>query len=220
MLNIEKELWDEGYNYIACIDEVGRGCLAGDVVACAIIMPKNLRIEGVNDSKKVSENKREKLYDVILENAIGYGIGVIDSKTIDKINIKKSTHLAMKLAIENIKDKNGYIIKPDFLLIDAEKLDIDIPQRNIIKGDSKSHGIAAASIIAKVFRDRICRELSKVYTQYGFEKNKGYGTKEHREALLKFGPAPIHRISFLKNILGDNIQFDFMENSNENRIKL
>ena len=212
MLSIEKKLWDEGYNYIACIDEVGRGCLAGDVVACAIIMPKNLIIDGVNDSKKISEKKREKLYDVILENAVGYGVGVVDAETIDKIIIKRSTHLAMKLAINNIKGKNGNSIRPDYLLIDAEKLDVDIPQSNIIKGDAKSHGIAAASIIAKVFRDRTLKELSNQYTKYGFERNKGYGTKEHREALLEFGPTPIHRISFLKNILGENIQLNFGDN--------
>ncbi|WP_130806934.1 ribonuclease HII [Senegalia massiliensis] len=201
MLKIETEIWNEGYEYIACIDEVGRGCLAGDVVACAVIMPRDLIIEGVKDSKKVTPKNREKLYDIIHENAIAVGIGAVDNETIDKINIKKSTHLAMKKAIENLKTKDGNYIKPHMLLIDAEKLDIDIEQRSIIKGDSKCHGIAAASIIAKVYRDRILIDLANKYSGYAFEKNKGYGTKEHREALKKIGPTPIHRMTFLKNIL-------------------
>lgn len=201
MLSIESEIWNDGYEFIACIDEVGRGCLAGEVVACAIIMPKGLLIPDVNDSKKLSEKKREKLYDIILENAIGYGIGSVDSKTIDEINIKKSTHLAMLKAIENIKDKNGNKIVPQYLLIDAEKLETDIPQKNIIKGDSKCHGIASASIIAKVYRDRKMVEISNIYKDYGFEKHKGYGTKLHRQAILEHGPLEIHRLSFLRNIL-------------------
>lgn len=206
MIEIEQSIWNDGYKNIACIDEVGRGCLAGDVVACAIIMPKDLIIEGINDSKKLSERKREILYDIILENAIGFGIGIVDNKTIDEINIKKSTHLAMKKAISNIKDKNGNNIEPDYLLIDAEKLDLKLPQKNVIKGDSKCQGIAAASIIAKVFRDRMLKGLSMKYPVYKFEKNKGYGTKEHREAILKYGPCEIHRMSFLKNILNKNIK--------------
>ncbi|MBS4539778.1 ribonuclease HII [Clostridium sp. D2Q-11] len=201
MLKIEQEIWNDGYEYIACIDEVGRGCLAGDVVACAIVMPKDILIDGVKDSKKVSPKNREKLYDIIHEKAIAVGIGSVDNNTIDEINIRKSTHLAMKKAIENLRTKEGKKIVPNMLLIDAEKIDIDIEQRSIIKGDAKCHGIAAASIIAKVYRDRTIVELSEVYSGYAFEKNKGYGTKEHREALKELGPTPIHRMTFLKNIL-------------------
>lgn len=210
MLTIENEIRNEGYEYIACIDEVGRGCLAGDVVACAIIMPKDLLIEGVNDSKKLTAKKREILYDNIIEQAVAVGIGSVDNKTIDEINIKKSTFLAMKKAISNLKDKKGNSISPDFLLIDAEKLDVDIPQKNVIKGDEKCHGIAAASIIAKVYRDRQCIKWAEEYIGYGLEKNKGYGTKEHREAILAKGPTPIHRMSFLKNILSKEKQISFL----------
>ncbi|MGO1367903.1 MAG: ribonuclease HII [Senegalia sp. (in: firmicutes)] len=201
MLKIETDIWNNGYEYIACIDEVGRGCLAGDVVACAVVMPKDLLIEGVKDSKKVTPKNREKLYDIIYEKSLAIGIGSVDNKIIDKINIKNSTHLAMKKAIENLKTKTGEVIKPDMLLIDAEKIDIDIKQTSIIKGDAKCHGIAAASIMAKVYRDRILVELAKEYTGYALEKNKGYGTKEHRDALKEIGPSPIHRMTFLKNIL-------------------
>ncbi|MTI69981.1 MAG: ribonuclease HII [Firmicutes bacterium] len=210
MLTIEKELWKEGYNYIACVDEVGRGCLAGDVVASAVVMPKDLFIEGINDSKKLTAKKRDKLYDIIYSKAVAIGIGSVDSKEIDEINIKRSTHKAMKKAINNLSDKNGDLIKPDFVLIDAEKIDIKIPQKNIIKGDSKSHGIAAASIIAKVYRDRLCKEWSKEFKGYGLEKHKGYGTKEHIKALKKKGPSKIHRLSFLKNILDDDKQLSMI----------
>lgn len=210
MLSIEKKLWNEGYNYIACIDEVGRGCLAGDVVACAVIMPYGLRIEGVNDSKKLSLKKREELYDIIIEKAIAIGIGCVDCKTIDKINIKRSTHLAMNKAIKNLKDKKKAVIKPDLLLIDAEKIDINIPQINIIKGDEKCHGIAAASIVAKVYRDRKCIEWAKKISGYDLENNKGYGTKKHRDAIKKLGPSSIHRMSFLKNILKDEKQLSLL----------
>ncbi|MBP1925464.1 ribonuclease HII [Sedimentibacter acidaminivorans] len=206
MLEIEQELWDKGYENIACIDEVGRGCLAGDVVACAIVMPKGLLIEGVNDSKKLSPKKRDKLYDIIMESCVAVGIGKIDCKTIDEVNIKNATKLAMKLAIENLRDKDGKKIMPDHLLIDAEKLDLDIPQLNIIKGDEKCHGIAAASIIAKVTRDRQMEKLDNQYPQYKFAKNKGYGTKDHRTALLEYGPIEIHRNTFLTKILNKNIK--------------
>lgn len=201
MLTIETELWNDGYEYIACIDEVGRGCLAGDVVACAIVMPKSKKIEGVNDSKKLTPKKRDKLYDIIYEEAVAIGIGEVNSKIIDDINIKKSTHLAMKKAVENLKTKDNKKITPDILLIDAEKIEANIEQKSIIKGDSKCHGIAAASIIAKVHRDRKLIELSETYKGYAFEKNKGYGTKEHRQALKELGPTPIHRMTFLKKIL-------------------
>ncbi len=202
MLELEKELWNSGYKNIACIDEVGRGCLAGDVVACAIILPINLLIEGVKDSKKLTPKKRENLYEIIYKNATAVGIGSVDSKTIDSINIKNSTITAMEKAIEGLKDREGKHVVPDFVLIDAEKLTIDIPQMSIIKGDEKCHGIAAASIVAKVHRDRRCeREWSHKYPEYGFEKHKGYGTKAHIEAIKKYGPCAIHRESFLKNII-------------------
>ncbi len=206
MLQIENEIYEKGYSYIACIDEVGRGCLAGSVVACAIIMPKGLLIEGVNDSKKLSAKKRDKFFDEIVEKSIAIGIGEIDCKIIDEVNIKNATKMAMLQAIANLKTKEGQAIVPDYLLIDAEKLNVDIPQSNIIKGDEKCHGIASASIIAKVTRDRMMDELDKVYPEYNFKKNKGYGTKEHTDALLKNGTTSIHRFSFLKKILNTNEQ--------------
>lgn len=206
MLKIEQELWNMGFKNIACIDEVGRGCLAGSVVACAVIMPEGLLIEGVNDSKKLTPKKRDKLYDIIKESAVAIGIGEISCTVIDEVNIKNATHLAMKQAIENLKDKEGNKYVPDHLLIDAEKLDLKIPQLNIIKGDEKCHGIAAASIVAKVTRDRMMEELDKKYPAYKFAKNKGYGTKDHVQSLLQYGPIDIHRNTFLKKILNHNEQ--------------
>ncbi|MEA5094426.1 Ribonuclease HII [bioreactor metagenome] len=210
MLTIEKEIWDKGFNYIACIDEVGRGCLAGSVVACAVIMPKNLLIEGVNDSKKLTAKKRDKMYDLIMDAAVAVGIGEMDCTTVDEINIKNATKLAMMQAIANLRDKEGNAVIPDYLLIDAEKLDLPIPQSNIIHGDARCHGIAAASIIAKVTRDRQMEELDKEYPLYSFSKNKGYGTKDHVQALLKFGPIKIHRKTFLKKILNTDEQLNFL----------
>lgn len=202
MDQVEKEIYNLGYEKIAFIDEVGRGCLLGDVLACAIILPKGLRIEGVKDSKKLSEKKRNLLYNIILDKSLAFGIGRVDAATIDKINIKESTRLAMKRAVEDLKDKSGRKVKPDFLLIDAEKIDKEIPQKSIIKGDDLSHGIACASIIAKVYRDRLCLKWDKEYPGYNIGKNKGYGTKEHREKIKELGITPIHRRTFLKNILG------------------
>lgn len=210
MLKIEKELWDKGYKYLACIDEVGRGCLAGSVVTCAIIMPQDLLIEGVNDSKKLTPKKRDQLFDIIKENAVAIGIGEMDCAKVDEINIKNATKLAMIQAVANLRDKDGNQIIPDYLLIDAEKLDMNIPQLNIIKGDAKCHGIAAASIIAKVTRDRQMEELDKIYPEYKFANNKGYGTKDHIQALLEYGPADIHRITFLKKILNEEEQMSFI----------
>lgn len=204
MLEIESELNRKGYNYIACIDEVGRGCLAGDVYACAIIMPKGLLIEGVNDSKKLSKKKREYLFDIILEKSLYFGIGTANNLEIDEINIKKATHLAMMRAIDNLRNKNNNEIKPEFILIDAEKIPLDIPQMGIIKGDEKCHGIAAASIIAKVTRDRKMAVLHEIYPEYNFKKNMGYGTSEHMVALKKFGKCEIHRNTFIKKILNSN----------------
>ncbi|MEW8972806.1 MAG: ribonuclease HII [Tissierellaceae bacterium] len=201
MMDFEEKAYREGYSNVACIDEVGRGCLLGDVVACAIILPKGLRIDGVKDSKKLSEKKREYLYDIIVENSIGIGIGQVDSRTIDKINIKESARLAMKLAVENIRDRFGNKIEADYLLIDAENVDLDIPQMGIVKGDDKCHGISCASIIAKVYRDRLCLKWEEEFPGYNIKKHKGYGTKEHRENILRLGTTPIHRMTFLKNII-------------------
>lgn len=201
MLEFENELYEEGYNHIAGVDEVGRGCLLGDVVACAIIMPKGLIIEEVKDSKKLSEKKREYLNDIILDKALAVGIGQVDPKTIDNINIKMSSRLAMKKAIENLSDKNGHKVFPDYILIDAENIDLNIPQKGIIKGDDLSHTISCASIVAKVYRDRLCLEWDNDYPGYNVKKHKGYGTKEHRENILSLGPSKIHRMTFLKNII-------------------
>lgn len=201
MLEIENKLYETGYEYVACIDEVGRGCLFGEVVACAIIMPKGISISGVKDSKKLTPKKREELYDIILEKSIAYGIGRVDNRVIDEINIKQATRLAMKYAVENLKDDLGNTVKPDFLLIDAESIDLDIVQESINKGDSLSHGIACASIIAKVFRDKLCNNWDGIYPNYGIGKHKGYGTKAHVEAIKKFGPTNFHRNTFLRKIL-------------------
>lgn len=190
MLNYEKKLYKKGINLIGGIDEVGRGPLVGPVVAACVILPKNFYHEDIKDSKKISEKKRERLYDLIMENALSIGIGVIDSQRIDEINIYEATKEAMILAVNNMK------IKPEYLLIDAMKLNIDIPYEAIIKGDAKSESIAAASIIAKVTRDRMLIELDKEYPMYGFKKNKGYGTKEHLEAIKKYGVINSHRRSF------------------------
>lgn len=214
MLEIEQELWDKGYKYLACIDEVGRGCLAGSVVACAIVMPPGLLIDGVKDSKQLTPKKREKLFDIIKENAVAVGIGEMDCKIIDNINIKRATQLAMIQAVKNLKDIDGNKITPDYLLIDAEKLDVKVPQMNIIKGDAKCHGIAAASIIAKVTRDRQMDEVDKFYPEYKLAKNKGYGTKEHINALLECGPSEIHRKTFLKKILNKQEQLSIVSFNN------
>ena len=188
---------------IAGVDEVGRGPLAGPVVACAIIMPNGLFIEGVKDSKKLSEKKRIILDQKIRQEAIAIGIGVVDEKTIDKINIKQATRLAMKMAVENLVDNSKYSIAPNIVLIDAENIDIDIKQISIIKGDDRCYPIACASIVAKVYRDSLFENLETLYPGYEFYKNKGYGTKKHREAILEIGITPIHRKSFLKKILGN-----------------
>lgn len=201
MNELEKEIYENGYLKIACVDEVGRGCLFGDVVACAIIMPSSLRIQDVKDSKKLTPRKRETLYDIIIEKSIAYGIGSVDNRTIDEINIKESTRLAMKYAVENLRDNLGNGIKPDFILIDAENIDLDIEQRSIVKGDRLSHGIACASIIAKVYRDKLCNEWNEIYPEYGIGKHKGYGTKAHIEAIKKYGPTDFHRNTFLRKIL-------------------
>ena len=190
MKEFENELYNNKINFIAGIDEVGRGPLVGPVVTAAVILPKDFYDERINDSKKLTEKKRELLYDVIMENALSVGIGISSPEMIDEINILNATKKAMIEAINNLS------IKPEHLLIDAVKLDIDIPQTSIIKGDAKSQSIASASIIAKVTRDRMMIELDKKYPMYDFKHNKGYGTKKHIEALYKYGPLKEHRKSF------------------------
>jgi ribonuclease HII len=197
LLRYENELYEKGINYIAGMDEVGRGPLAGPVVTCAIILKKDILIEGVNDSKKVSEQKREALFNIILDNSVSYGIGIINEKIIDEINILNATRLAMKEAVEKLD------VRPEHVLIDAENLNIEIPHTAIIKGDALSFSIAASSIVAKVTRDRMMAAYDEIYPEYGFKKNKGYGTSEHINAILKYGPSPIHRKSFIKGILGE-----------------
>lgn len=180
---------------IAGIDEAGRGPLAGPVVCACVIMPldEDKLIDGINDSKKLTEKKREELYDKIIERAIAYSIVEVDERTIDRINILNATKLGMKKALDGLK------VKPDVVLIDAVKLDTDLPQDNVIKGDAKSYNIASASILAKVYRDRLMKELSEKYPQYNFAKHKGYGTKEHIENLKKYGKCELHRETFIKN---------------------
>ena len=185
----------ESAGYICGIDEVGRGPLAGPVVAGAVILPKDCGILYINDSKKLSEKKREELYDIIMEQAVATGIGMVSPARIDEINILQATYEAMRQAIQNLS------VTPDILLNDAVTIpQVDIPQVPIIKGDAKSISIGAASIIAKVTRDRLMVEYDKIMPEYGFARNKGYGSKEHMEALRIYGASPIHRQSFIKNI--------------------
>jgi len=196
MLEFEHKYIDMGYEYICGIDEVGRGPLAGPVVSCAVILPKNELILYLNDSKQLSKKKREELYDIILDKAIACGIGVVSEQIIDEINILQATYKAMQIAINNLK------VKPDILLNDAVKIpDIDIRQVPIIKGDTLSASIAAASIVAKVTRDRMMEEYDKIYPGYDFGKSSGYGTANHIKKLKEDGPCEIHRKSFLKKIL-------------------
>lgn len=190
MKEYENELYNKGIKYIAGVDEVGRGPLVGPVVTAAVILPVDFYDERINDSKKVTEKKREMLYDVIMENAVSVGIGMSSSEAIDEINILEATKKAMKEALNNLS------VKPEHVLIDAVKLDIDIPSTSIIKGDAKSQSIAAASIIAKVTRDRMMYELDKEHPEYDFAHNKGYGTKKHIEAIRKYGILKEHRKSF------------------------
>lgn len=190
MKEYENELYAEGYELIAGIDEVGRGPLVGPVVTAAVILPKDFYSDEINDSKKLSEKKREYLYDIIMQNAISVGIGIVHNKRIDEINILNATKEAMIMAVDNLK------VKPDCLLIDAVKLDTDIKSLSIIKGDQKSLSIASASIIAKVTRDRMMYELDKKYPEYDFKNNKGYGTKNHIKAIEKYGIIDEHRLSF------------------------
>ena len=194
---IEQEIYDQGKEYICGIDEAGRGPLAGPVVVASVIMPKDSMIEGVNDSKKVSEKKREMLYDKIIEEAISYSVGIVDQKEIDRVNILNATKAGLTESIKGLKTK------PDIILVDA-LTGIDtcgIPYMPIIKGDAKCYSIAAASIIAKVTRDRIMRQWHEVYPEYNFIQHKGYGTAAHIAAIKEYGLCPLHRLSFVKNII-------------------
>lgn len=190
MKEFENELYESGIKYIAGIDEVGRGPLVGPVVTAAVILPRDFYDERINDSKKLTEKKRELLYDVIMENAISVGIGISSEDVIDDINILEATKKAMIEAVNNLS------VKPEHLLIDAVKLNVDIPQTSIIKGDAKSESIAAASIIAKVTRDRMMVELDREHPEYDFKHNKGYGTKKHIDAIEKYGILKEHRKTF------------------------
>jgi len=194
LCRFEKE--NAQYEYICGIDEVGRGPFAGPVLAAAVILPKDARIMYINDSKKLSEKRREELYDVIMEQAVAVGTGMVSPERIDEINILQATYEAMRDALSELN------VKPDVILVDAVHIpEVEIPQISIVKGDAKSQSIAAASIIAKVTRDRMMKEYALLMPEYHFEKNKGYGTREHIDALKEFGPSPIHRRSFIHNYL-------------------
>ena len=199
MKSFEYSYYEQGAKLIAGVDEVGRGPLAGPVVTACVVLPRDFSVLGVDDSKKLSEKKREQLFDEILENAICYGIGIEDNKVIDEINILEATKRAMTKAVaEADKKVDGKI---DYVLFDAMKIDaVDKRQSSIIKGDAKSISIAAASIVAKVTRDRMMIEYAKEYPYYAFESNKGYGTKAHYEGIEEHGITPIHRLTFLKNL--------------------
>ena len=195
--SMEKDLYNKGFELICGIDEAGRGPLAGPVVVAGVIMPKDSMIEGVNDSKKVSEKKREKLYDMIIEEAISYSVAIIGQDVIDEINILNATKQGVTKVVEELD------VKPNLILVDAltHINTKGIPYDSIIKGDAKCYNIAAASILAKVTRDRIMREWDEIYPQYGFINHKGYGTAKHIQALKEYGPCPIHRKSFITHFV-------------------
>lgn len=196
--SIENEYKARGYNIICGIDEAGRGPLAGPVYAAAVILPPDCVIDGVNDSKKLTEKKREKLFDEIKEKALAYGIASADEKEIDEINILNATFLAMKRAVDSLS------VKPDLALVDGnQKPHTGVEEVTVVKGDAKSMSIAAASVLAKVSRDRFMLETAKKYPQYEFERHKGYGTKLHYEKIAQYGVCEIHRRTFLKKILGE-----------------
>lgn len=197
--NFEHAAMEEGFSLICGVDEAGRGPLAGPVCAAAVILPPDLELEGLNDSKKLSEKRREALYPLICEQALAYGIAFASEQEIDELNILQATFLAMRRAVGQLG------LKPDLALVDGNREPDfgDIPVRTIIKGDSRSANIAAASILAKVTRDSFMLEQDAVYPQYGFAVHKGYGTQKHYAALREFGPCPIHRRSFLKKFYGE-----------------
>ena len=190
MLRYEKELYKAGYQAIAGIDEVGRGPLAGPVVAAAVILPPECKIKGLNDSKKIPKKKHQEIYQAVLDKALAVGVGLMNNEIIDQVNIYEATKLAMKEALSKLS------LKPDYLLIDAMKLDVDIPQESIIKGDANSLSIAAASIVAKVTRDKLMADYDKKFPGYDFAKNAGYGTRSHLQGLERSGVTPIHRKTF------------------------
>lgn len=194
----ENEAYENGYKFVCGVDEAGRGPLAGPVCAAAVILPENCKIEGLNDSKKLSEKKREMLFDIIKEKAVAYSIAYGTLEEIEHYNILEATYIAMNRAIDGLSQK------ADFALIDGNRVPkgIKIPSATVIKGDSKSCSIAAASILAKVTRDRLMLEYDKKYPEYLFAQHKGYGTKAHYEAIARHGVCEIHRLSFLKNVLG------------------
>lgn len=194
---LENEIYDEGYSLLCGVDEAGRGPLAGPVYAAAVILPRGLNIEGLNDSKKLTEKKREALFDPIREQALAYGVAFATVEEIEKLNILGATFLAMNRAIGQLSPA------PELALIDGNRnTGITFPSRCIVKGDAKCADIAAASVLAKVSRDRYMLEMAEKYPEYRFEQHKGYGTKLHYDALLKYGPSPIHRMSFLKKLYG------------------
>ena len=194
----EREAFAEGYKTVCGVDEAGRGPLAGPVCAAAVILPEGLVIDGLNDSKKLTDKKRRELYDVITEKAVCYGIAMATEREIDEINILQATFLAMQRALDKLT------VKPDLALIDGNRAkDFGLPVRTIVKGDGLSASIAAASILAKVTRDRLMEDMDKIYPQYGFAVHKGYGTKRHYEALRAFGSCEMHRRTFLKKLYGE-----------------
>jgi ribonuclease HII len=197
VLDYERELWSQGHKWVAGVDEVGRGCLFGDVVAAAVILPEGLILEEVNDSKKLSEKKRDELYELIMREAVAVGVGIMDVGTIERVNIKQAARLAMKAAVEALEQV------PDYLLVDAEKVDVPIRQLAVIHGDALSQSIAASSIVAKVTRDRMCVDWDKQFPEYGIAVHKGYATKFHRERILEFWATPLHRKLFLRKILAE-----------------
>ncbi len=194
----EHQAHEQGFEIVCGVDEAGRGPLAGPVCAAAVILPDGLVIEGLDDSKKLTEKKRDMLYDIICEEAIAYGIAFASVEEIEEMNILQATFLAMKRAVESLN------VKPDLALVDGnQKPSLDIQARTLVKGDAKSPSIAAASILAKVTRDRLMTEIAEEYPQYEFPKHKGYGTKLHYEKIMEHGISPVHRRSFLKKITGE-----------------
>ncbi|MBQ7330382.1 MAG: ribonuclease HII [Oscillospiraceae bacterium] len=197
MWQIEQEYFDQGVSLICGVDEAGRGPLCGPVCAAAVILPANLEIPGLNDSKKLTDKRRRELFPIIKEQAVAYGIGLADHKEIDEINILQATYLAMERALAQLQ------VKPELALIDGNRAkDFGLPVKTVVKGDSLSANIAAASVLAKVTRDMLMEEYAKEYPQYGFEIHKGYGTNAHYAALTEHGPCPIHRMTFLKKFYG------------------
>lgn len=205
-LSYEKELWSKGYQLVAGVDEVGRGPLAGPVVAACVVFPMNIYIPGIDDSKKLSPEKREELYKKIKENALDFGIGIVKEKEIDKLNILRASLKAMHQAVSSLKER------PDFILIDGNQKipELRLPQLPVVKGDSLSLSCAAASIIAKVERDNWMKKMHRKYPQFSFDQNKGYSSRKHLEALREFGPCRIHRRSF-KRVMECLVKQEFLK---------